>query len=121
MAVRMEQKSIIDNSGINLENLGELLRSLRQEKGLTQAQVAKMVGVSSQHYSRIERGEYTPSLQTFLQLATVLGIDISALDTGEEGKISSTMYEILRLLKRFSGAQQKAVLSFLKTMEPAKA
>lgn len=61
MAVRMGQKSIIDNSGINLENLGELLRSLRQENDLTQAQVAKMVGVSSQHYSRIERGEYTPS------------------------------------------------------------
>ncbi len=120
MAVRMGQKSIIDNSGINLENLGELLRSLRQEKDLTQAQVAKMVGVSSQHYSRIERGEYTPSLQTFLQLAGVLDLDISALDTGEDGKISSTMYEILRLLKRFSGAQQKAVLSFLKTMKPQK-
>ena len=85
--------------------------------GLSQAQVAEMIGITMQHYSRIERGEYVPSLQTFFSLVDCLNIDVSQLKT--DTSISSTMYEIMNLLGNFNDNQQKAVLSFLKTMEPA--
>ena len=103
---------------LNLKNLGSLLKSLRVEKGLKQSDVAERVGVSTQHYSRIERGEYTPSLQTFFSLVKMFDIDISRLKLKDSQNISSTMYEILKLLEKFNNTQQQAVLSFLKTMEP---
>ncbi|MCM1265307.1 MAG: helix-turn-helix transcriptional regulator [Candidatus Gastranaerophilales bacterium] len=108
-------------SSINLKNIGSLIRVLRKEKGLTQSEVAEIIGVSSQHYSRIERGEYTPGLQTFLKLVDVLDLDISRLKLNGESKISSTMYEILELLTRFNNTQQKAVLNFLRTMNTVSA
>lgn len=104
---------------LNLDNLGVLLKSSRRKKGLTQSEVADMVGVCNQHYSRIERGEYIPSLQTFFKLADVLDLEISNLDIPKDNKISSTMYEILGLLSSYNKTQQKAVLSFLKSMKTA--
>ncbi len=102
---------------INIHNLGSLIRLNRKELHLTQSEVAEKVGVTTQHYSRIERGEYIPSLQTFLKIVEVLGLNLSELKIKDENKISATMYEILRLLEDFNNTQQKAVLSFLKTMQ----
>lgn len=104
---------------IDLKNLGSLIRSNRVKLALTQADIAEKIGVSTQHYSRIERGEYIPSLQTFLKLVDIFDMDINGLRFGKEENVSSTMYEIVYLLEKFNKTQQKAVLSFLKTMEPA--
>ncbi|MBO6273234.1 helix-turn-helix transcriptional regulator [bacterium] len=103
--------------GENIGNLGSLVRSKRRTIGYTQAEVAQRVGVSTQHYSRIERGEYIPSLQTFIKISQVLEIDISGLNLNKGKGISSTMYEIVSLLEKFDITQQKAVLTFLKTMK----
>ena len=73
---------------LNLKNLGSLLKSLRVEQGLKQSDVAERVGVSTQHYSRIERGEYTPSLQTFFSLVEMFDIDISRLKLKDSQNIS---------------------------------
>ena len=103
-------------SDLDLKNLGSLIRSKRKEKELTQQEVAEMVGLCVQHYSRIERGEYIPSLQTFLRLVEFFKIDISGVNVNKGGSVTSTMYEIISLLEKFNITQQKAVLSFLKTM-----
>lgn len=101
---------------LNSKNIGNLIRSKRKELGMTQTQVAEIVGLTMQHYSRLERGEYIPSLQTFINIAENLKLDINIFDVSQKNKISTTMYEILSLLKRLSTTKQKAVLSFLKTM-----
>lgn len=111
----MSNTSNCSLSQLELKNLGELIRSKRKIRGLTQQEVAQMAGLCSQHYSRIERGEFMPSLQTFFKLADVLNIDLGGLRVSDKN-ISSTMYEIMSLLEGFSNTQQKAVLSFLKTM-----
>ncbi len=105
--------------GIELKNLGSLLRGKRKELNLTQSEVAEEIGLSTQHYSRIERGEYTPGLQTFINLNRVLKLNLSEMDLRGEEAVSPTMYEIMFLLKHFNNTQQKAVLSFLKTMASA--
>lgn len=61
--------------------IGEIIRKKRNELGLTQADVANSIGVCMQHYSRIERGIYVPSLQTFLSICEVLDFDIRQLVT----------------------------------------
>ena len=115
-----KMSGLMEEISINLDNIGSLLRMSRKEKKMTQSEVAEAIGVSAQHYSRIERGEYTPGLQTFLKLTDVLELDISKLKISGENKISSTMFEILNLLNKFNNTQQEAVLSFLKTMEPVR-
>ena len=104
---------------IDIKNIGCLIKSSRKERGMTQAEIAGMIGISTQHYSRLERGEYTPGLPTFLKIVEILDLDISKLKIKSENNISTTMYEILQLLEKFNITQQKAVLTFLKTIATA--
>lgn len=100
---------------IQLENLWKLIKSKRKTLGLRQQDVAKKAGICVQQYSRIERGEFIPSLRTFFKLIDVLNIELPALRIKNE-TISPTTFEIISLLENFTIKQQQAVLSFLRTM-----
>jgi len=53
--------------------LGERLRLLRIQKGLTLRDLASSVGKTAGYLSKIERGKVNPSLSTLKQIADVLG------------------------------------------------
>jgi len=54
-------------------NVPELLRASRQERGLTQAQLARRAGTTQSYIGRIERGEVSPSVQTIQRLLYAMG------------------------------------------------
>src|SRR5687767_10053305 len=58
--------------------LGEVLREARLKAELTQADVAERVGVATEVYGRIERGNLTPSVPNLRKLCMVLRVDASA-------------------------------------------
>lgn len=47
----------------------EVLKELRIERKLTQAEIAKIVNISQRAYSFYEKGEREPSIETILKLA----------------------------------------------------
>jgi putative transcriptional regulator len=53
-----------------------LVRSLRQSRELSQAELAQAVGVSRQTINSIEQGRYTPSLPLALALGRFFGIRV---------------------------------------------
>lgn len=52
------------------------LRALREAAGLTQAEVARRVGVTRQTLIAIEQGRYSPTLELAFQLCHVYGVRI---------------------------------------------
>ena len=56
-------------------SLRDWLKALREQKGITQAQIALTVGISQQMCSFIENGERGPSPETAKAIATELGFD----------------------------------------------
>ncbi len=54
--------------------LGKRLREAREQKKLTQEEVATKSGITTSYYARIERGEEQPSLATLKSLAKTLNI-----------------------------------------------
>jgi transcriptional regulator with XRE-family HTH domain len=59
--------------------LGERIKKLRQANGLTQAQLAEIVGLSDEFVSRIERGAKAPSIETMDKLARTFSVPVRAL------------------------------------------
>jgi transcriptional regulator with XRE-family HTH domain len=56
---------------------GEMIKTKRHKKNLTQGFVAHKVKTSQGHMSKIERGEMLPNLVLSLKLFEVLGIKVN--------------------------------------------
>ncbi len=59
--------------------LGERIRELRKAKGLTQEQLAELVGVEPRHISRVEGGYSSPSIERLARIAEILDVPIKEL------------------------------------------
>ena len=56
------------------ELVGRNVTRIRQEKGLTQEELAELSGFSQQYISGIEQGRRNPTIVTLYELATALGL-----------------------------------------------
>lgn len=58
---------------------GERLQKLRSEKGLSQAQLSKRLGVSASQIANYEMGRRFPSIQVLIDISRVLGVSTDYL------------------------------------------
>jgi transcriptional regulator with XRE-family HTH domain len=54
--------------------VGRNVRRIRQQKGITQEQLAELSGFSQQYLSGLERGLRNPTIVTLYELAQTLGV-----------------------------------------------
>lgn len=59
--------------------LGEAVRAIREERGLSQVQLAEATGFIQAWISHVERGRRNPSWSNVVRLAGGLGVSVSAL------------------------------------------
>jgi transcriptional regulator with XRE-family HTH domain len=71
-------------------NIGDRLRTLREEKKLTQGEVEKRTGVLRTYVSRVENGHAVPSVETLEKFARALEVPMYQLfyDGEEPPKLS---------------------------------
>ena len=65
--------------------IGENIRALRLQKGLTQEQVAQQLGVTYQAVSKWENGTNTPDIALLPEIAALFGVTIDALFNQDAG------------------------------------
>ena len=68
---------------MNQQKMGEFLKHLRKEKGLTQEQLAEYFYVSSRTVSRWETGSNMPDVEMLIELADFYDVDIREIIDGE--------------------------------------
>ena len=68
---------------MNQRKIGEFLKQLRKEKGLTQEQLAEHFYVSSRSVSRWETGSNMPDVDMLIELADFYNVDIREIIDGE--------------------------------------
>lgn len=92
--------------------LGETIKQLRTDKGLTQKELAEQLFVTPQAVSRWENGEVEPSVGTLSLLAKIFGVSVSAL-VGEEVAVAQAAAPAKEAPVQAAPVQEKLV-------EPAK-
>lgn len=78
------------------QELGEKIKRIRKQKGLTQEQLAEIVDISSRNLSNIEVGANFPKAETLERLLIALG------DTTEELFANDHIKTNLELLERIT-------------------
>lgn len=96
-------------SNYHNKSLGQVIRELREAKGLTLRKLAQIISVSPTFLSKIERDDpgAKPSEETIKHIAQELGQDVD-LFLAMAGRVSTELQQIIR-------EQPQAMASFLRT------
>ena len=68
---------------MNQQKIGQFLRECRKEKGITQEQLAEMLGVTNRSVSRWENGSNLPDLDILIEMADYYDVELRELLDGE--------------------------------------
>lgn len=68
----------------SLIEFGARLRMAREEKKISQMQLADMIGTTKSAISAYENGMTNPGLNIFIEMARTLGVSMQWLGTGKE-------------------------------------
>ena len=78
---------------------GQVIKSLRIERDISQSELASQLGISRPSYIAIEQGKRELSLGEFEKLSSVLGISFEELESGESPKYEKYKQMILAFLR----------------------
>jgi transcriptional regulator with XRE-family HTH domain len=114
----MAQKTQVGT--LEVAAIGCRLRELRKERGLTQAELARQIGIQQSDLSRMEKGEYRVSLDNLFKILGVFDLDLAdffgehqATTEQERQPLSRRDMKILHLLRELSPGGRAEVQEFL--------
>lgn len=114
----MAQKAQLASSEVAA--IGSRLRRLRKERDLTQAELARQIGIQQSDLSRMEKGEYRVSLDNLFKILSVFDLDLADFFGEQHPKaeqerlpLSREDMKILHLLRELGPKGRAEVQEFL--------
>lgn len=112
-------------------NIGEVIRSYRNDRGLSQGDIERRTGLLRCYLSRVENGHTVPSLETLAKIAEAMEINLADFfpgsDTAQDretkkilGELSEEEIRFLGDIKKYSATltedDKKLVLAMIRKM-----
>lgn len=112
-------------------NIGEVIRSYRGARGLSQGDIERRTGLLRCYLSRVENGHTVPSLETLAKIAEALDITLADFFPGSEtpserdaqkmlGELSEEEVRFLAEIKKYSTTlnegDKRLVLAMIRKM-----
>lgn len=94
--------------------IGTKIQKIRNQKGFTQDQLSEKVNISPKYLSSIERGKENPTLNTLINIAEKLSVDLEEFFTEiqlEDPQITKEM--VLALIGEANEDQLKVIYKIL--------
>lgn len=101
---------------LDYEKLGLKIKEIRISKGITQNNLAEMVGCNTSHISNIENNYTKLSLNVLIAIAGALDTSVDYLLSTQYKGSSSLDNEILRSLRNFDDDKKERILKMIKIM-----
>ncbi len=107
-------------SRADVSRIGSRLRELRKARGLTQAELARQIGIQQSDLSRMEKGTYRVSLDNLFKILAVFGMDIAQFfaerppaPAAETRPLSREDMQVLQMMRQLSEEGRREVQEFL--------
>lgn len=87
----MDVKTAGGSSALDInekKRLGALLKSFREDRGLSQEELARVLGCTGQYVSDVERGKYCLSLKKYMSICSRFGVGADELLYGRSAGFS---------------------------------
>ena len=102
-----------------MATIGENIKKLREQQGMSQAELAAKIGKSRTAIWQYERGDTIPRMGAIEELARVFGVKKSAIiesrvDYGFVNLMSDDEKELVELYRELPSKAQRALLAGLK-------
>lgn len=89
--------------------IGQRIRKIRKARGLSQEQLAAMIGISTTHMSHIETANTKLSLQVFADIANALSVQTDALlHDQQQETVTSMTNEIVTVMETCDARQRNS-------------
>lgn len=104
-----------------MKNIGKIIKQIREEKGLTQQQLAELINMHRSNYSKVESGERDLSIDAINKVARHFGMTIDQLvnfdgtmpeDVTVEDK---TLMEQVKLIQELDPEEKSMVFKMIDT------
>lgn len=97
------------------------IKSARMNKGLTQAELAKKLGMSPSYIGQYESGNRSPKPETLMKIAEALGVSPASLGveiytTFPDGELSYEQIDLLNAFELLNNAGQHEAIKRLREM-----
>ena len=99
------------------EYIGKKLKEYRLKSKLTQELVAEKINVDTNHYGKLERGLYYPSVETFLKAIEYLKIPIEEFGINLPKESSSLFEKIIKEVAVSNEKEKKLIYSIIKNIK----
>jgi len=83
-----------------INNYYKFIKDLRAERGLSQAEIAKKIGVSRSSYISFEQGKTELTLSEVAKLAELFGVSLREVESGEKPNYEKYKQMILAFLRK---------------------
>jgi len=99
--------------------IGLRLRRLRRERRLSQAELARQIGIQQSDLSRMEKGEYRVSLDNLFKILAIFEIRVADFFAEEQPRPAASKplaredMQILQMLRKLSREGRQEVMEFL--------
>ena len=101
---------------INYPQVGQKIKSLRSEAGLTQEQMAEKCEISTSFLGHIERGTRKLSLETAVKIADCLHVSMDSLIMEGKQTDFSVLSAVEAILRKQERTKQEQFLRLLKVL-----
>lgn len=97
-------------------DVGDRIRRIREERGLSQRRLAQLAGIGQSFLSQVERGEKDPGIKTLLNICKALNVSIAHLFE-DGGDLPPHIRSLIREARSLSPEQAEQLAKFIRTMK----
>lgn len=106
------------NIELDFKEIGSRIQKCRNDKKLTQGELAEMIDTNQKHLSRIEGGYHRSTLDTIVAIARALEVSVDYLVADfKDSNNSSTLQVILDDIKGMSPKQLEMLQENIQTIK----